>query len=201
VAVLSHDLSEPMLDFVGASQIITVQTNNFFWQTRTNFLPLLTGGQKPVFASNETILQMLARTNFNPRTEVYLPLAGKNSLAATNSATVKITPEKFSAQKIEATVVADAPAILVAAQAYYHPWHAYVDGNPTRLWPANYAFQAFEIPAGLHHIKLVYEDRQFYLGAIISLATLAGCLMIFCLEGVKKLSVNGMAKGKAAGSA
>jgi uncharacterized membrane protein YobD (UPF0266 family) len=201
MAVLSHDLSEPMLDFVGASQIIIVQTNNFFWQTRTNFLPLLTGGQKPVFASNETILQMLARTNFNPRTEVYLPLAGKNSLAATNSATVKITPEKFSAQKIEATVVADAPAILVAAQAYYHPWHAYVDGNPTRLWPANYAFQAFEIPAGLHHIKLVYEDRQFYLGAIISLATLAGCLMIFCLEGVKKLSVNGRAKGKAAGSA
>jgi uncharacterized membrane protein YfhO len=61
-----------------------------------------------------------------------------------------------------------------------------------RLWPANYAFQAFEIPAGSHRIKLVYEDRKFHLGAIISLATLAGCLIGFCLMGNKRYSVNGV---------
>jgi uncharacterized membrane protein YfhO len=94
--------------------------------------------------------------------------------------------------QIEAKVEAAAPTLLVAAQTYYHPWQAYVDGKPTPLWPANYAFQAFEIPAGSHRIKLVYEDRQFYLGAIISLTTLAGCLIVSCLTDNERFSVKGV---------
>jgi len=177
VAVLSHDLPDPLLDFVGASEIITVQSNNFFWQTRSNFMPLLTGGQKPVFAGDAETLQKLAQPDFNPRVEVYLPLTVKNSIAATNATAVKITEGKFSDQKIEATVEADAPAILVAAQINYPPWHAYVDGRPVPVQQANYAFQALEVPAGSHHVKLVYEDRKFYFGAALSLITLTGCLI------------------------
>jgi hypothetical protein len=182
VMLFYNDLTDPMLDFVGASQIITVQTNTFLWEPRPASMPLLTGGQKPVFASDETVLQMLASTNFNPRAEVYLPLEAKNSITATNLATVKITAEKFTAQQIEATVEADAPAMLVAAQTYYHPWRAYVDGKPATLLRANFYFQAIEVSAGSHRVKLVYEDRQFYLGAIISLTTLAGCLIFLCLR-------------------
>jgi hypothetical protein len=177
VAALSQDLPEPMLDFVGVSKIITVQTNDFFWQSRTNSMPLLTGGQKPMFVSAENILPMLARTNFNPRTEVCLPLTAKFFVTATNIANVKITLENFSAQKIEAFVESDTPAILVAAQIYYHPWHAYVDGRPTPLLQANGAFQAFQIPTGSHQVKLVYEDRKFQFGALVSLVTLAVCLL------------------------
>src|SRR5258705_3996707 len=33
---------------------------------------------------------------------------------------------------------------------------------------ANYAFQAVEIPAGRHRLLLVYRDRAFFAGAIIS---------------------------------
>jgi hypothetical protein len=179
--LFSHDLPGPMLDFVGASEIIAVETNTFSWKSRPTFMPLLTGGQKPVFAGDETILQMLARTNFDPRAEVYLPLAEADSITATNPALVKITAEKISAQQIEAAVEADAPAMLVAAQTYYHPWRAYVDGRPVPLLRANFTFQALEVPAGSHRVKLVYEDRQFYRGATVSLVTLAGCLIFFCL--------------------
>jgi len=175
-APLATDLTEPMLDFVGASQILAMQTNTFFWKPRSTYLPLLTGGQKPVFAADETTLQILAGTNFEPRRVVYLPLAAKTFITATNPATVKISSARLAAQRIEASVEAGAPAMLVAAQVYYHPWRAYVDGKPTPLWRANYGFQALEVPAGPHHVKLAYEDRRFYLGAVISLATLAGCL-------------------------
>ena len=65
--------------------------------------------------------------------------------------------------------------MLVVAQAFYHPWHAYVDGNATPLWRANYAFQALEVPPGKHQIRLVYEDRSFRYGAITSLLFLLGC--------------------------
>jgi uncharacterized membrane protein YfhO len=65
--------------------------------------------------------------------------------------------------------------MVVVAQAYYHPWHAYVDGKRAPLWRANHAFQALEVPAGKHQIRLVYEDRSFIYGCIISLGCLLGC--------------------------
>jgi uncharacterized membrane protein YfhO len=71
-------------------------------------------------------------------------------------------------------VEAEAPAIVVVAQAYYHDWRVYVDGAAAPLWLANYAFQALEVPAGRHHVSLVYEDREFRWGSIISVATLLG---------------------------
>ncbi len=166
-----------MLDFLGVSEILAGKSNTVWWQPRSTSMPLLTGGQKCVFASDATTLQMLTSTNFDPRTEVFLPLEAKNSLTAPQPGTVKITPEIFLAQCIKATVETGTPAMLVAAQTYYHPWRAYVDGKPVPLWRANFAFQALEVPAGSHHVTLVYEDRKFYLGAIISLTTLAGCLV------------------------
>jgi hypothetical protein len=177
--------STPMLDFLGVSQILTGDTNTFRWMPRSTFMPLLTGGQKPLFDSKETILQMLSNTNFDPRTEVYLPLETSGSVIATNPATVKITTEKFFAQKIEATVEADAPAMLVAAQAYYHPWRAYVDGKRVPLLRANFAFQALEIPAGRHKVTLIYKDGAFEAGAIISGLALAICLALLLQRRMK----------------
>jgi uncharacterized membrane protein YfhO len=33
---------------------------------------------------------------------------------------------------------------------------------------ANHAFQAVEIPAGRHHVSLLYEDKFFRCGAVVS---------------------------------
>ena len=84
-----------------------------------------------------------------------------------------------AAQNLEATVATTASTMVVVAQTYYHPWRAYVDGQPVRLWRANYAFQALVVPAGTHRVKLVYEDRRFYFGATVSLVTLGGCICFF----------------------
>jgi len=83
-------------------------------------MPLLTGGQKPVFTDDLTAVQMLTNANFNPRREVYLPVEAKSFITASNSTAVIISPPKFSAQLMEADVEADAPTLLVAAQIYYH---------------------------------------------------------------------------------
>ena len=182
VALDSADLPGPLLDFLGVSQTLIVQTNTLYWKPRSNFMPLLTGGQKPVFAGDEMTLRLLADPNFNPRREIYLPPEAQKIISATNGAAVKISSARFTGEQIEAEVQADAPAMFAIAQTYYHPWRAYVDGKPARLWRANFAFQALEIPAGPHHVKLAYEDRRFYCGAIISLTTLSGCLIFYCFQ-------------------
>ncbi len=163
-----------LVEFLGVSQT-TSATNFFEWEPRKNHLPLLTGGQKPIFADATTTLQRLASEDFDPRGEVFLPPEAKSLITATNAPRVKISDARFSAQRIAATVEADSRAMLVAAQSYYHDWKAYVDGQPTPLWRANHAFQALEVPAGKHQIALIYEDRAFHAGAAISLITLGVC--------------------------
>jgi uncharacterized membrane protein YfhO len=92
---------------------------------------------------------------------------------------VKILSTNFTAQRIDVQVDAAGPGMVVVAQAYYPAWHAYVDGQPTRLWRANYAFQALEVPAGRHQVEIVYQDRTFHLGCLISLAALLGCAVVW----------------------
>jgi hypothetical protein len=167
---------ESLADFLGVSQISTPD-KMFAWNSRTNFLPLANAGQKPVYANAEDILPALASPGFNPRATVYLPPEARPSITVSNTSAPKIIPRVFSAQKILMDIEADKPAMVVLAQSFYHCWHAYVDGVPARIWRANYAFQALEIPAGSHQVKLVYEDRWFQLGAVISLITLAGCMI------------------------
>src|SRR5208283_5132666 len=43
---------DPLLDFIGASEILVVETNHCEWIPRSGGMPLLTGGQKPVFTDD-----------------------------------------------------------------------------------------------------------------------------------------------------
>jgi len=95
---------------------------------------------------------------------------------------VKITVLKFSAQRIEMQVDSTMPAMVVVAQAFYHPWHAYVDGVRVPLLRANHAFQALEMPAGPHRVELIYEDRMFHAGCVISVAACLGCAAAWVLR-------------------
>ncbi len=177
----NSDLSEPLLDFLGVSEILVVRSGILDWSPRSNFMPLLTGGQKPVFAGDTAALASIADAHFNPRAQVYLPLEAQDDMSVVAGGTMKISMERFSAQEIGANVEASTNTMLVAAQSYYHDWRAYVDGKPTTLWRANYGFQALEIPFGAHQVRLVYVDWSFRAGMFISLATLAGVLAFYFL--------------------
>ena len=76
-------------------------------------MPVLTAGQKPLFATASDTLTLLANTNFNPRTEVYLPMDVRTAVTVSNSATVKILSLDYSPQKIHALVDAGAHDITL----------------------------------------------------------------------------------------
>ena len=172
----TNRLVKPLADFLGVAQVITPD-NPFGWQSRSDYLPLVTTGQRPRFAEDSETLQALASDNFEPRREVYLPTTTKTEVRATNGAEARIMSTEWAAQHVRFSVEAPAPAMVVIAQSFYHNWHSFVDGRPVRLWRANHAFQALEVPAGRHVVSLVYQDRAFHLGAIISALALIACLV------------------------
>ena len=172
---------EPLLDFLGVTQINSA-TNLFEWETRSNAMLLITGGQRPVFGDKQLAFDALGSSSFDPRKDVYLPSEVQSAVSVTNNTAVQVSEVKFGAENISAHVTADATSLVVIAQNFYHPWHAYCDGMPVPLWHANYAFQAVQIPGGNHLLTLRYEDEKFHLGLAISAGALVGCVLIFLFD-------------------
>jgi hypothetical protein len=169
----------PQLEaFLGVSHVNS-SSNVLIWETRTNYLPLVTSGQRPVFTTDDDALRAIFAADFDARSVVYLPLEAKSKISVAQSASTKLVMHRFTAQRIECETESDRPAMVVVAQSYYHRWHAYVDGNRVPLWRANYAFQALEVPAGRHEVGLIYEDLAFRAGAVISAITFGACLFVW----------------------
>jgi hypothetical protein len=167
-------------DFMGVSQT-TAPDEFFHWQARTGFLPLVTAGQKPVFLDDAKTLPALAQNDFDGGKMVFLPPAAAQFVTVTNPTAARVLGSKFATQSVTAEVEAAEPSLVVVAQTYYHNWHVYVDGRPTRLLRANFAFQAFQVSAGRHKIRLAYEDRAFEIGAAVSSLAWLGSLSALLL--------------------
>ena len=180
---LAHDIfyistnyfATNLADFLGVCQI-TAPGRLFDWEARPTYLPLLTAGQKPVFVDATTPLLNLLAPAFNPRQIVYLPMEVISFVSVSNQTTVRIISRHVSAHRAALEIEAEQPSMVVAAQVFYPCWRVYVDGRPARLWRANHAFQALQVPAGRHEVQWIYEDRRFHAGITISGVTLLGCL-------------------------
>jgi hypothetical protein len=163
-------------DFMGVSQI-TAPDEFFHWQPRRTFLPLVTAGQKPVFLDDPGTLRALTQPDFDGDKMVYLPSEAKSLVTVTNQTAARVLSSQFKTQRVDIEVEAAEPSLVVVAQTYYHNWRVYVDDQPAHLLRANYAFQALQVPAGRHQVRLVYEDRVFLFGAAVSVCMVVNCLI------------------------
>ena len=164
----------PLADFLGVGQVTTTNSP-FEWQSRGSWMPLVTAGQRPIFVDARNSLSTILSPSFQPRRMVGLPLEIQDQVQVTNETKAQILSSECSAHRIEIEVDAEAASMVVIAQSFYRPWHAYVNAQRVPVWRANHAFQAVQVPVGRHPILLVYEDRVFHVGALISGLTLLGC--------------------------
>ncbi len=165
---------EDLEDLLGVSQTIA-PGKVFDWVPRTNYIPIVSIGQAPVFADGAEALEAIEKDAADFRTTVYLPIEAGSSVKAVREPRAHIIAKDFAPARQSIEVETPATTMVVFGQAYYHNWEASVDGMPTPLWRANYAFEAVAVAAGKHRILLTYKDRAFRLGAWISLAAIMIC--------------------------
>jgi hypothetical protein len=161
----------PLADFLNVSHASEAD-EPLKWTTRTNFMPLVTAGHRPVFADEQEALRALASADVQLDRVVYLPCEASRVIAATNSGPATVRTESIAAHRLALEVASAAPVLMVVAQAFYPAWKAQVDGRTVPLWRANHAFQALEVPGGKHRVELRYEDGAFRFGLILSALTL-----------------------------
>lgn len=169
-------------DFLGVSQTIA-PGKIFDWMPRTTFLPIVTAGQEPIFAEDQTAFSAIGQTNVDFRKVVYLPPEAKARVTAKREPAARIIGKQFGASKETIQVETPAPAMVYISQAYYHDWKAEVDGKAVPLWRANYAFQAVEVPAGRHEVKLVYRDKMFWMGTLLTAWAGIICIALWFMPG------------------
>ncbi|MDP3940858.1 MAG: YfhO family protein [bacterium] len=75
-------------------------------------------------------------------------------------------------------------SLLYLSDTYYPGWNAFIDQRPVKIYQANYAFRAVEVPAGRHTVTFTYEPKSFLSGLFLSIVSIIipmyGCvIMVF----------------------
>jgi hypothetical protein len=183
-----RELNEAVVNFLAVSQI-TADGSSTDWRHRTNYLPVIWAGQKPIFAADPEALRGIFAPDFDPAKMIYLPADARTMVPITHQTEAQILDHSFESHRVSALVRAEETSIVSIAQAFYHPWKAYIDGTPARIWLANYAFQALIVPSGKHEITLVYRDSRFFAGVAISTASLLVCLIAWLVSQLKTMEI------------
>jgi hypothetical protein len=165
-----------LIDFMGVAYMSST-TNLFSWARRGTELPLVSGGQKPVFADAARTVQGLSSDAFDPRQEVYLPVESKAGTAGIEASHVDVKIGKVTAHETDVTITATNRALIVLSRTFYHPWKCFLDGQPVPILRANHAFQAVIVPAGTHRLEFVYRDETFAVGVMASALSMIGCVV------------------------
>ncbi len=170
-----------LLDFLSISHS-TAPGRLIDWELRQSYYPVITGGQKPIFATKDETIRGLTAPEFDSAKTVFLPREIDAAVDVTNAARVVIQPPRFSEHHIDFTIQADQPAIVVVAQTFYSAWKARLDGRSIPIWQANLAFQAIQVPPGKHQIQFIYRDPAFLIGSSLSALFLLGTMVSFAFS-------------------
>jgi hypothetical protein len=79
----------------------------------------------------------------------------------------------YQINEITLSVETDENGILVLSEVYYPNWKVFVDGVEKPMLRADYSLRGVALEKGNHVVVFKYVDKDFQLGAIISLFALA----------------------------
>jgi len=123
-------------------------------------------------ADSERALERVLQRECDLRSEVVLEGGGH----AAGAEPLEVQPDprllERTPHRLRFAAKCAQPAYLVLAQPHYPGWVARVNGVPTELLRANYAFCAVALPAGESEVEVVYEPVSFRIGVVVSLVAL-----------------------------
>lgn len=79
---------------------------------------------------------------------------------------------------VKAKVTTLTDGVLVLADNYFPGWRAYINGEETKIFRANFLFRGIYLPKGNHTVEFKYLPDSFYLGTQISLMTLISLIIL-----------------------
>jgi hypothetical protein len=130
----------------------------------------------------EATLLRLTDSTFDPETSVIMngqpvwpaetPLPEPAPLASS------VISVEWGVNTVKMKVGASKSAILVLTDTHYPGWKVLVDGQDQPLLRADYIFRGVALRPNVHAVEFRYRPTTFVVGALLSLLSLAGVLLI-----------------------
>lgn len=137
-------------------------------------------GDYVVEKEKEKIIEKLFAHDFNPKEKLVLeeePSDFKVDRNATGSAKIV----SYAPNEVAIKTQTSKNMLLFLSDNFYPGWKALLDGKEAKILRANYTFRAVAIPSGEHSTIFSYEPSSFKAGLAISVASVAGYLLL-CLK-------------------
>jgi hypothetical protein len=129
-----------------------------------------------VAADHEDAWARIQQLGFDPSTTVVLEGGMPLELDPGVLAGVEIV--RYEPNALEIRVDSEAEGYLFLSDPFYPGWQAEVDGEPTTILRANYAFRAVAVPAGSHSVTMVFRPGSWYAGLGITAFTVVILLIL-----------------------
>jgi hypothetical protein len=120
-----------------------------------------------VIPDSRAAFEALRADDFDPSREVIL--ASGVTLEGTDREETQLSIAQYEPEAITVDVVTSDNAYVVFSEVDYPGWVATVDGQPTSIERANFAFRAVYVTAGAHRVALRFTPASWRLGLISSI--------------------------------
>ncbi|MEO6948420.1 MAG: hypothetical protein ABI123_02225 [Ginsengibacter sp.] len=138
----------------------------------------LVKGIKYVPGANE---EMTALDNTDLRDTLIVESQFKNNIKEipSHDSTASIQLKNNLNDEINYVYKSTTPQVAVFSEVYYpHGWNAYIDGQKSDYFKADYLLRAMYIPAGNHEIQFRFEPSSYTAGRIITIVSTILMLLI-----------------------
>lgn len=143
---------------------------------------------------SKDVLTILTSPAFNPRQTVILEEDPNLPRAPSPLPMAEAKITEYTANRVVCQTDHSVSGFLVLADNWHPDWRASVDGQPVRLYRANYIFRAVYVPSGHHQIVFSFVSPAFNTGKIITIITLLVCLGLLILPLRMKKTNNSLTK-------
>jgi hypothetical protein len=123
--------------------------------------------------SDEEILRKLMDEKFDPAETILLEEETANlPEEKLGEDEVEISKDSYFDNLISIKTQSASAGFLFLSDNYYPGWRAFIDGQETKIYRANYTFRAVFVPQGEHQVKFLFQPQSFKIGLGISIFTL-----------------------------
>lgn len=85
----------------------------------------------------------------------------------------------YTPHRIKLDVKATCNGFLSSSEVYYPGWQATLDGKSVNIYRSNTAFRSLFVPQGEHTVEYYFVPKSYYLGGMISFATLLALFVFY----------------------
>lgn len=188
-----------LLKFLNVRYVLAEKGNSF--ASSSDFLPILQGTnydlyqirdalprfyltKNAVITSSENLKKLFLKHDVSLNDTIYLEKEDIGNLSLLDldckekqAGTVSLV--SYTPNMIVLDTDSICNVMLSTSEVYYPGWKAKIDDKDTEIYRSNTAFRSLYVPKGKHTIKVYYRPTIFYIGGLISLASILGMILFY----------------------